>query len=193
MFYENTLVFLFYSHIANERMRNSLTFCWEKEVCMSYKISCNSTTCIYNKGSACVHNNIIIGSNGKCESLTKGLLYYFRIVWDALGSDNFIDFNGVNTSEDLRIGIYFVCKTFRVGLFVMEMGTSKRLQFKKEKDGDALKYEDILKQDADLDAFRGIQEDMRNGLYLRIDNRLERQPAGTMEGNVIINDVMQSE
>ena len=55
------------------------------------KITCNNSSCKHYRRNGECDTCITITSSGKCGSYEKGFIYYFHIVWDALGRKNFID------------------------------------------------------------------------------------------------------
>lgn len=139
---------------------------------MPRKVYCDNTGCKHRRGSVC-DTTVRIGRNGKCESFEKGIFYYFNLVGDAMRNSNYIDFVQINADPDLRIGIYYVCTTYRLGFSIMEWGTSRLLLFRKEENEDTLKWREIVSLDVDEDAFITICTEFTNGILPEIN----RQPA----------------
>lgn len=55
------------------------------------KIECNNKSCKHHVYDGKCDTCIVLDEAGKCQSFEKGFAYYFHIVWNALGSKNFID------------------------------------------------------------------------------------------------------
>lgn len=72
------------------------------------KIKCTRFTCKHNQSSSiCTRPNIEISCDG-CDSFEKGFAYYTNKVWNALDNSNMI--MPTNMNDDLKIGIYYVCR-----------------------------------------------------------------------------------
>lgn len=89
---------------------------------MARKVYCENTSCKHYQDKDVCNTTVKIGSNGKCKSFEKGFVYYFHRVWDELGNSNYIDFVKINRDDDLRIGIFMVCKVYGISFSEMEWG-----------------------------------------------------------------------
>ena len=147
---------------------------------MSRKVYCDNTSCKHCQKSVC-DTTVRIGRNVKCESFEKGLFYYFNLVGDAMRNANYVDFVQINMDPDLRIGIYYVCTTYQLGFSIMEWGTCRLLLFRKEENGEALKWREIVSLEADKDAFTRICTEFTNGILPEINRQQAKkdyQPYG---------------
>lgn len=99
------------------------------------KITCNNSSCKHHGKDGKCDTCITITSSGKCGSFEKGFVYYFHIVWDALGNKNFIDMVEVQQNPDLRIGLYYVMDCYGLGFSEMEWGTCRMLMLKNGEKG----------------------------------------------------------
>ena len=128
------------------------------------KITCNNNSCKhYETGGTC-NTCITLDSSGKCESFEKGFAYYFHIVWDALGSKNFIDEIEVQRNPELRIGLYYVMECYELGFSEMEWGLCRMLFLKNREEGEPLNYEKIIEKEINMEKFRKHLADFENGI-----------------------------
>lgn len=102
-----------------------------------------------------------IGENGLCTTFEKGVIYYFNLVWHSLSSKNFID--AVELTDDLRIGVNFVMRTYRLSLTVRDWGTCRMFLLTNGENGGGLKYEEIIELEMDHEVFQQICEDVAVG------------------------------
>ena len=125
-------------------------------------IKCENFLCKFFCGGSCRFNGPVgIGSDGKCSSFKKGILFYFNLVWDVLKRKNFID--AVELDRDLRIGLYYVMAVFHLGFSEMEWGTCRMIMLKNGEGSSALKYEDIVALPVDEDVFWKLLNDFNAG------------------------------
>lgn len=128
---------------------------------MARKVFCDNTSCKHHcKGDAC-DTVVKIGYGGKCLSFEKGFVYYFHLVWEALGNSNYIDM--IKMSDDLRIGLFYVMSVYHVGFYEMEWGTCRMIQLKDGENGTAMKYEDIIAKGIDDEEFNRLYKDFQEG------------------------------
>lgn len=105
-----------------------------------------------------------LGTSGQCESFEKGLLYYFDLVYDALRDTNMILPRSL--TMDMRIGLYYVMKTFRLGFSECDAGPwmGRFFMLKQGEDKKGLKTDDIIKLPLDHEAFEKIVADFNKGI-----------------------------
>lgn len=128
------------------------------------KTTCNNISCKHHmRGDAC-DTRITITTNGVCGSFEKGFAYYFHIVWDALRNKNFIDAIEMQKNPDLRIGLYYVMECYGLGFSEMEWGTCRMLMLKDGEKGAALKYEQIIEREINMEKFTKCLHDFDNGI-----------------------------
>lgn len=143
------------------------------------KITCNNSLCKHHViGNGC-DTCVIITSSGKCGSFEKGFVYYFHIVWDALGNKNYIDAVEPQRNPDLKIGLYYVMRCYGLGFSEMEWGTCRMLLLKEGEEGEALNYEKIVARELNMEEFKKCLEDFQNGIMPNIKE--EREAAGQQE------------
>lgn len=128
------------------------------------KITCNNTSCKHHMTGGGCDTCITLNSSGKCGSFEKGFVYYFHIVWDALGNKNFIDAIELQQNPDLRIGLYYVMECYGLGFSEMEWGTCRMLMLKDEEKGAGLKYEQIIEREMNMEKFTKHLNDFNNGI-----------------------------
>ena len=143
------------------------------------KITCNNSSCKHDRRNGECDTCITITSSGKCGSYEKGFIYYFHIVWDALGRKNFIDAVELQRNPDLRIGLYYVLDCYGLGLSEMEWGTCRMLMLKNGEKGEALNYEKIIEREIDMNKFEKHFTDFQNGIMP--NSKEEREAAGQHE------------
>lgn len=143
------------------------------------KITCNNSSCKHYRRNGECDTCITITSSGKCGSYEKGFIYYFHIVWDALGRKNFIDAVELQRNPDLRIGLYYVLDCYGLGLSEMEWGTCRMLMLKNGEKGEALNYEKIIEREIDMNKFEKHFTDFQNGIMP--NSKEEREAAGQHE------------
>lgn len=117
-----------------------------------------------------------LGTSGQCESFEKGLLYYFDLVYDALNGTNMILPNSL--TMDMRIGLYYVMKTFHLGFSECDAGPvlGRFFMLKQGEDKKGLKTDDIIKLPLDHDAFVKIVTDFNNGILPGVETEDEQDP-----------------
>ena len=146
---------------------------------MARKVFCKNTECKHHTSGDRCDVTVKIGYNGKCQSFEKGIVYYFHLVWKALGNSNYIDASLLN--DDLRIGIYYVMSVYHLGFSEAEMGTWRIIMLKDSEDGGGLKYEDIVARGMDDDIFHKLYEEFNEGKLPEIKKekaKKESQPFG---------------
>ena len=143
------------------------------------KITCSNCSCKHYRRNGECDTCITITSSGKCGSYEKGFIYYFHIVWDALGRKNFIDAVELQRNPDLRIGLYYVLDCYGLGLSEMEWGTCRMLMLKNGEKGEALNYEKIIEREIDMNKFEKHFTDFQNGIMP--NSKEEREAAGQHE------------
>lgn len=131
---------------------------------MARKVYCENTSCKHYRGKDVCDTTVKIGSNGKCKSFEKGFVYYFHRVWDELGNSNYIDFVKINKDDDLRIGIFMVCKVYGISFSEMEWGLCRILMFKESPKGEPLHYDDIVSREMNHEEFDKLYRDFQNGI-----------------------------
>lgn len=131
---------------------------------MARKVYCENTSCKHHKSGDVCDTTVKIGSNGKCKSFEKGFVYYFHRVWDELGNSNYIDFVKINRDDDLRIGIFMVCKVYGISFSEMEWGLCRILMFKESEKGEPLHYKDIVAREMNHKEFDKLFRDFQNGI-----------------------------
>lgn len=144
------------------------------------KINCENTSCKHNKtGGVCGKNSIKISYGARCSSFEKGVVYYFRLVWDKLEHTNMIPVNDL--TDDLRIGIHFVMRAFHVGFSEIEWGTWRMIVLQKEEGGEPLKTNDIIEMEIDSEEFNKILEEVESCKLPEIvkkEPKIKAQPFG---------------
>ena len=143
------------------------------------KITCNNSSCKHYRRNGECDTCITITSSGKCGSYEKGFIYYFHIVWDALGRKNFIDAVELQRNPDLRIGLYYVLDCYGLGLSEMEWGTCRMLMLKHGEKGEALNYKKIIEREIDMNKLEKHFTDFQNGIMP--NSKEEREAAGQHE------------
>ena len=113
------------------------------------KITCDNHSCKHHISGGGCDTCITITASGECGSFEKGFQYYFHIVWDALENKNFIDAIEIQQNPDLRIGLYYVMECYGLGFSEMEWGTCRMFMLKDGKDGESLKYKNIIEKGID--------------------------------------------
>lgn len=131
---------------------------------MARKVYCKNISCKhYQSGDVC-DTTVMLGYRGVCKSFEKGFVYYFHRVWDELRNSNYIDFVKINADEDLRIGIFMVCKSYDIIFSEMEWGSCRILMFEESAEGKALHYEDIVSREINHKEFGKLFCDFQNGI-----------------------------
>ena len=131
---------------------------------MPRKIICENSSCQHWCSENYCDTTVRINAGGECTSFKKGIIYYFRLVWKALDSKNFIDAVEIAKDPDLRIGLYYVTDCYGLGFSEMEWGTCRLLALKAEEGGSPLTYQEIIERDMDMDKLRKHMEDFNNGI-----------------------------
>lgn len=152
------------------------------------KITCNNSSCKHHRRNGECDTCITITSSGKCGSYEKGFIYYFHIVWDALGSKNFIDAVELQRNPDLRIGLYYVLDCYGLGFSEMEWGTCRMLLLKNGEKGEALNYEKIIEREIDMNKFEKHFTDFQNGIMPNAKEEQEAAGDRTKRARVAISD-----
>ena len=150
---------------------------------MARKVYCENTSCKHYQGKDVCDTTVKIGSNGKCKSFEKGFVYYFHRVWDELGNSNYIDFVKINRDDDLRIGIFMVCKVYGINFSEMEWGLCRILMFKESPKGEALHYDDIVSREMNHEEFDKLYRDFQNGILPSVTHektKKDSQPFGRL-------------
>lgn len=131
------------------------------------KITCKNSSCehydIGCAGGGC-KTCVVIGESGKCESFKKGFLYYFHIVWEALGNKNFIDYIELSSNPDLKTGLYYVMECYDLGFAMREWGDCRFVVLKNGENGKPMNYEAITKRELNMEKFNQHYTDFRNGI-----------------------------
>lgn len=146
---------------------------------MARKVFCKNTTCKHRRKGDICDTTVKIGYGGGCESFEKGIVYYFHLVWNALDNKNFIDINELN--DDLRIGLYYVMKAYKLTIHEYEWGTWRIIALQESEDGPKLKYEDIIARGMDDEVWNEIWKDFQEGKLPSIKKekaKKESQPFG---------------
>lgn len=143
------------------------------------RITCDNSSCKHNRTGGKCDTCITITSSGKCGSFEKGVAYYFHIVWDALGSKNYIDAVELQRNPDLKIGLYYVMRCYGLGFSEMEWGTCRMLLLKEGEKGEALNYEKIVARELNMEEFKKCLEDFQNGIMP--NSKEEQEAAGQQE------------
>ena len=128
------------------------------------KIECNNKSCKHHVYDGKCDTCIVLDEAGKCQSFEKGFAYYFHIVWNALGNNNFIDAIEVKQKPDLKIGMYYVMECYELGFSEMEWGTCRMLMLKNGENGEPLNYEGITARELNMEKFRKHLNDFENGI-----------------------------
>lgn len=145
------------------------------------KIVCENTKCKHHQAGHQCGSVMRIGANGRCQSFEKGFFHYLDLVLDHLRNSNFIDFVQIRINPDLRIGIYYICKLYHLIYSETEWGTCRFLKLHADKDGPALKAEEILQRECDeKQLFELYTEFMKgNGPTVKnVEPRKSSQPFG---------------
>lgn len=141
----------------------------------NHKINCNNTLCKYCTKSPdkdngyCTCKSITIDNNFKCSSFEPSLHYYYNEVWHALDNSNMIPFYRI--TEDLRIGLYYVMKTYNVYLTKCKHGEWEWLNVFANEDEEGntpLKYENIITRPINEENLLKIVEDFNNGIIPQV-------------------------
>lgn len=148
---------------------------------MARKVYCENVSCKHHGSKDMCDTTVKIGSDGKCISFEKGFVYYFHRVWDELVKSNYIDYLKINADEDLRIGIYMVCKVYSISFSEMEWGLYRILMFKESAEGEPLCYEDIVSREMDNEELCKLFRDFQNGILPSVIHKKSKkasQPFG---------------
>lgn len=146
---------------------------------MARKVYCENTGCKHHCNDNVCDTVVKIGSGGRCRSFEKGFVYYFHLVWDALGNANYID--AVKMNDDLRIGLYYVMSVYHVGFSEMEWGFCRMIMLKEEEKGPGLKYEEIVARKMDNEIFNKLYAEFQEGKLPTVNKekpKREAQPFG---------------
>lgn len=138
---------------------------------MARKVICKNTECKHRCQNDCCDTTVKIGSGGRCESFEKSIIYYFHLVWEALGNKNFIDMVEIARNPEIRIGLYYVMECYHLGFSEMEWGTCRMVMLKDGEGGKPLNYEEITSREIDMDKLRKHMEDFNNGVLPRAHNK----------------------
>lgn len=146
---------------------------------MARKIFCENSECNYwRHNNKCTCDKIVINSDG-CNSFQKGLVYYFHLVWRELEHSNFIDM--CRMSDDLRIGIYYVTRVFKLGFSVGQINSIQIITLRQGEDGEPLTYDDIQKIGMDDDEWDKVYAEFKENGVPKIEKetpKKESQPFG---------------
>lgn len=128
---------------------------------MARKVYCENTGCKHHCKDNVCDTVVKIGSGGRCRSFEKGFVYYFHLVWDALGNSNYIDM--VKMNDDLRIGLFYVMSVYHIGFSEMEWGLCRMIQLKDGEGGPPMRYEDIIAKGMDDEVFNKLYREFQEG------------------------------
>lgn len=128
------------------------------------KAYCENTKCRHWNGKNNCGTTIKIGSDGKCQSFEKGIVYYFSLVLDSLMSKNYIDMVELQLNPDLRIGLYYVMDCFGLCFSEYEWGTCRMLMLKDMENGESLNAEQIVDREMDMDKLKQHFDNLMNGI-----------------------------
>ena len=146
----------------------------------SGRINCKNEECRFHLYEGmCRKDEITINDGGKCSSFDKGVVFYFRLVWNSLRNSNFI--LPQDLTDDLRIGLHFVMRTFHLVLNISDRGTWRMLSLCTESDKTPLTAEDICKMEIDKEEFDKIIKEVMEGNLPKIEKekpKKDEQPFG---------------
>lgn len=142
---------------------------------MGRKIYCENVSCKHHCKKDMCDATVKIGSDGKCESFEKGFLYYFHIVWEALGNKNYIDMVELQQNPDLKIGLYYVMDCYGLGFEEAELGTWRIVMLKAGEDGNPLTYKDISAKDINMEKLNKNFEDFNTGIMPNVKEEQQKE------------------
>lgn len=145
-----------------------------------HSIKCANIDCKFHTSKdKCEVKEISIDCNG-CNSFEKGWHYYINLVWQSLTNTNMIPLYSM--TDDLRIGIYYIMKIYKVQFKETLYGTWKWITLHSSEDGQALNYEDFKNIEPDEDEIKQMITDVLLGKLPKIkkenDIKKTRQPFG---------------
>lgn len=129
---------------------------------MARKFYCENKGCKFHRAKdTCASEKIRIGTYG-CYSFEKGFIYYFQEVWKALEHSNMIPYE--NLTEDLKIGIYYVCEIWNLGFLMREHGYWRWISLCKEDEKVGLTYKEIIELDFNEKRMMELYSDFEKGI-----------------------------
>lgn len=137
---------------------------------MARKVICKNTECKHHCKNDCCDATVNISYGGVCESFEKSIVYYFHLVWEALGNKNFIDMVEIMRKPEIRIGLFYVMDCYNLGFSEMEWGTCRMVMLKDGEDGKPLNYEEITGREIDMEKLRKHMENFNNGILPGTDS-----------------------
>ncbi len=134
------------------------------------QVECKQNCCKYHNHDLdkCKKRKITIDSENKCSSFEKGFIYYFYLVWDALGSSNYIDPIDMDRDYDLRIGMFYVAECFHLDIMRYQHGNWTFYMFCKDNSEKGLRYEEITEGEIDIDIMLKYYTDFDKGILPEI-------------------------
>lgn len=129
--------------------------------------------CKHNSSnSRCDLKVVVISCSGLCEVFEKEKHFedYFHKVWEELADNNYINFNACD--DELKTGIYFICKIYHINYLIHDYGKWTMLIFIKDADENninPLYRSDIVKIKMDMDVFNNLYQDFMKGIVPKID------------------------
>lgn len=128
------------------------------------RIKCTNSECKFNShDKKCTKKSIELDYNG-CKSFEKNIFYYIHLVWNELEDTNMIF--PFNLTPDLRIGLFYVMELYGLKFKSNTWGNDSFITLHRDgvKDGDALKYKDIISIDIDMDKLKYHMEKFNQGI-----------------------------
>lgn len=165
------------------------------------KLNCENIRCKHNSEKKCMSKKTItIGAKffKGCDGFEKGFHYYFNLVWNALDTTNMIQYPDL--TKDLRIGLYYVMEIYHLGMCERGHGYWKFMTLYDIDDetNSALKYEDIIKKDTNMEKLNYHYDKFINGILPpyedlkqdKVEAKVDFQPYGYLspDGNFIEGD-----
>lgn len=127
-------------------------------------VKCKNGECKFNNHNGkCTKKSIELDYNG-CKSFEKNIIYYIHLVWDELDGTNMIF--PFKLDNDLRIGLYYVMELYGLQFRSNTWGNDSFITLHKDgvKDGNALRYEDIISIDMDMEKLQYHMEKFNEGI-----------------------------
>ena len=113
------------------------------------------------KDGSCMLASISLNSNHECSEFDPGIFYYMNKAASLLNNSNFIC--SEDLSDDVRIGLYVIMKTYNLGFSECSHGLSTVYMLKKSEDEEALTWNTIRNLKPDMNTFNELQDDFAEG------------------------------
>lgn len=136
------------------------------------RLICKDITCKYHGlNNVCKKGTVEI-EFAQCQSFERGFHYYVNLVWNKLSNTNMIP--AMDMTHDMKIGLYYVMKMFDLSFVDCEHGSWRFFMLVKEKGGNGLTYDEIIKLPLNSEVLMQLREDYANGILPGTDTEAEK-------------------